>query len=236
MEQSCHRCGAALNGSDPFCAHCGAPQLRYEALEESAPSENTSEAVNDPAGEYRECSLTVPHRRNLLDLSLAEVGRLGLAVVEAEGPVHTDEVARRIREAFGLQKTGNRILKRVRDALALNARSNLIRREGDFWTIPGRELTEIRTRRAVALPLRRASLISPAEYQLAIVTIIQEAVAIPHDDLGVETARRFGFDRTGPDLKHEINRQISALIKAGRVSIDGTSLHMANCQLTICSV
>jgi len=44
MEQSCHRCGAALNGSDPFCAHCGAPQLRYEALEESAPSANASPA------------------------------------------------------------------------------------------------------------------------------------------------------------------------------------------------
>jgi hypothetical protein len=42
MEQFCHRCGAALNGSDPFCPHCGAPQLRYEAPDESTPSANTS--------------------------------------------------------------------------------------------------------------------------------------------------------------------------------------------------
>jgi hypothetical protein len=34
MEQVCHRCGTALNQSDPFCPHCGAPQLRYEAPEE----------------------------------------------------------------------------------------------------------------------------------------------------------------------------------------------------------
>lgn len=197
------------------------------ASEETAPTTETPDAVSNAAAEYRECSLTVPYRRNLLDLSLAEVGRLALAVVEAEGPVHTEEVARRIREAFGLQKTGSRILKHVRDALALNRRSNLVKREGDFWTIPGRELAEIRARRSVAIPLRRASMISPAEYQLAIVTIIQEAVAICPDDLGVETARRFGFDRTGPDLKQEINRQISALIKAGRVSSDGANLQMA---------
>ncbi len=38
MEQFCHRCGAALNGTDPFCPHCGAPQLRYEPSEEPASS------------------------------------------------------------------------------------------------------------------------------------------------------------------------------------------------------
>jgi hypothetical protein len=44
MEQFCHRCGAALNGSDPFCPHCGAPQLRYEAPDESTQSANASPA------------------------------------------------------------------------------------------------------------------------------------------------------------------------------------------------
>ena len=197
-----------------------------QGSEEAVPSEDTLQAVDSPADEYRECSLSVPHRRNLLDLGLAEVSRLALAVVETEGPVHTEEVARRIREAFGLQKTGSRILKHVRDALVLNTRSKLVQRDGEFWTIPGRELSKIRARRSVALPLRRATMISPAEYQLAIVTIIQEAVAISLDDLGVETARRFGFDRTGPDLKQEINRQISALVRAGRVSSDGSGVQL----------
>jgi zinc-ribbon domain len=44
MEQVCHRCGTALNESDPFCPHCGAPQLRYEAVEDAAPSANPSPA------------------------------------------------------------------------------------------------------------------------------------------------------------------------------------------------
>lgn len=38
MEQVCHRCGATVRESDPFCPHCGAPQLRYEAPEEPAPA------------------------------------------------------------------------------------------------------------------------------------------------------------------------------------------------------
>ncbi|MFZ0662044.1 MAG: hypothetical protein WAM66_05080 [Acidobacteriaceae bacterium] len=38
MEQVCHRCGVTVHESDPFCPQCGAPQLRYEAPEEPAPS------------------------------------------------------------------------------------------------------------------------------------------------------------------------------------------------------
>jgi very-short-patch-repair endonuclease len=189
--------------------------------ETESPDEPTEECV-EGATEYRECLLTVPYGRSLLDLSTAEVGRLALAVVEAEGPVHTEEIARRIREGFGLQKTGNRILKHVRDALMAQARIGTIRREQEFWTIPGREIQDIRTRRRAALPLRRASLIAPGEYHLAMLRIIEEAVAISRDDLGVETARRFGFDRTGPDLKEEINRQISVLVKVGKIAIDGS--------------
>lgn len=147
-------------------------------------------------------------------------------MVEAEGPVHTEEVARRIREAFGLQKTGNRILEHVRDALMVQARSSLIQKEQEFWTIPGREIQEVRTRRTAALPLRRAGMIAPGEYRLAMSRIVEEAVAISGDDLEVETARRFGFDRTGSELRQEINRHLNGLISAGCVSAEGGMLRV----------
>lgn len=38
MEQMCHRCGGTIHEAEPFCPHCGAPQLRYEAPEEPAPA------------------------------------------------------------------------------------------------------------------------------------------------------------------------------------------------------
>ena len=66
----------------------------------------------------------------------------------------------------------------------------------------------MRNRRNAALPLRRATMIAPAEYQLALSTIIADAVAISREELVVEAARLFGFDRTGPDLKEAIDRQV----------------------------
>jgi hypothetical protein len=70
-------------------------------------------------------------------------------------------------------------------------------------------------------------MIAPAEYQLAISTIISQAVEISGDDLVVETARLFGFDRTGADLKEAIDRQAATLVKAGRLYLDGEVLRLA---------
>jgi very-short-patch-repair endonuclease len=206
-----------------------------ETSDEAVPlSEERPESTRDSMGkadetgtEYGECSLTIPHGRNLLDLSVAELGHIALAVVEAEGPVHTEEVARRIREAFGLQRTGDRILAHVQNALISQSRSGMIKQKQEFWTIPGREIQEIRTRRTTALPLKRASMIAPEEYHLAMLSIIREAVAILPEDLGVETARRFGFDRTGPDLRQEIHLQMLALVKQGRLAVDGSKVRAA---------
>jgi very-short-patch-repair endonuclease len=193
-----------------------------------SPDETAEERV-EVGTEYKEISLVVPYRRNLLDLGIVEVGRLALAVVEAEGPVHTEEVARRIREGFGLQKTGTRILKHVRDALMAQARIGTLSRKQEFWTIPGKRIQYIRTRRTAALPLRRASMISPEEYHLAMLSIIEEAVAISREDLAVQTARRFGFDRTGKDLREEINRQISILEEMDKIALDSSMVRALAC-------
>jgi very-short-patch-repair endonuclease len=176
--------------------------------------------------EYKECPPTVPYRRDLLGLSVTEIARIALDVVEAEGPIHTEEVARRVREAFGLQKTGKRILAHVRAGLKHLARNGSVVRDGEFWWAVGRDLPAVRNRRNAALPLRRAAMIAPAEYQLAILTIIAEAVAIERDDLVVETARLFGFDRTGPDLKEAIDKQTATLVKCGRLQLDGDILRL----------
>ena len=71
-------------------------------------------------------------------------------------------------------------------------------------------------------------MIPPAEYQLALLTIIADAVVISGDDLVIETARLFEFDRTGPDLKEAIDRQVERLVKEGRLHLDENGLRIAD--------
>jgi hypothetical protein len=38
----------------------------------------------------------------------------------------------------------------------------------------------------------------------------------------------FGFDRTGPDLKEVIDRQVERLVKEGRIVLDESGLRFPN--------
>ncbi len=201
------------------------PELAEPESEDEAIEDNDQIAVSH-AVPYKECVLRVPRSRDLLDLSVPEIARIALDVVEAEGPVHAEEVARRIREAFGLQRTGNQILAHVRDGLKYLSRNARLVHDGEFWSAVGRELQSVRSRRNAGPQLRRASMIAPDEYRLAISTIISEAVAISRKDLVVETARLFGFERTGPDLREAIDRQTKKLLDAGKLHLDGNDLQL----------
>ncbi len=74
---------------------------------------------------------------------------------------------------------------------------------------------------------QRDAVIAPTEYQMALSIIISDAVTISREDLVVETARLFGFDRTGPDLKEAIDRQAAKLVNAGRLRREGNVLRHA---------
>jgi hypothetical protein len=150
---------------------------------------------------------------------------------ERNAATMSSQKARRLHGGFWKRSDckgrGDRILAHVQNALISQSRSGIIKREQEFWTIPGREIQEIRTRRTTALPLKRASMIAPEEYHVAMLSIIQEAVAISPEDLGIETARRFGFDRTGPDLRQVIGLQMCALVKQGKITVDGSKVRAA---------
>jgi very-short-patch-repair endonuclease len=166
---------------------------------------------------YEECQPPVPRNRDLLTLKLSEMAALAAFVVKAEGPIHAEEVARRIREAFGLGRTGNRILSRIIEALRAAERLGEVIREEGFWSAPQQTHLLPRQRRNSDLPLRRADRIAPREYRLAVLQVVETAVGIDREDLIVETARLLGFDRTGSDLHAAIEKQIVTLLNGNHI-------------------
>lgn len=166
---------------------------------------------------YEECRPPVPRNRELLALNKFELGFLAAFVVRAEGPIHAEEVARRIREAFELERTGIRILKATTLGLRTAEQQGQAILEEGFWSAPERTHPLPRNRRNAALSLRRADRIAPHEYRLAIIQVVEAAVGIDRKNLIVETARLLGFDRTGADLQAAIDDQITVLIKSDRI-------------------
>lgn len=151
---------------------------------------------------YREADLQAyrsgmpPDQRNSV---LADVVT---RIIEIEGPVHEEEIARRLATVWDLQRTGNRVVAATKRGLLAAKSNGRIRNEGKFWSHPSQEKIPVRDRSNVrSAGLRRADMLPPGEIIAAARAILEASISVDFDELIVEVARALGFDRTGNDLK-----------------------------------
>ncbi len=132
-------------------------------------------------------------------------------IVECEGPVHEVEVARRVAEKFGKERTGNRILGAVKRALSsmrLSGANKLLSFD-QFWYTPQQlEDPPVRDRSNLTGPILKTEMLPPIEIQKAAELAIEENGHVEGDQLAKAIATMFGFKRIGPDLKQAISAVI----------------------------
>lgn len=189
---------------------------------------NLNHPIPEQMPAYTEFLPQVPGDRTLHGLGVQQLAEIVVSVVQAEGPIHLEEVARRVRQAFGLEKTGAQIRKAVQQALRLASRQQRLIAEEPFWSAPGVVLSRPRDRRNAALSVRRADRIPPLEYCLAIRLAIEEAISLPREEVWVRAARMLGFDRTGPDLQSAIAGQLHTMLARGEIYENGGRLHLSS--------
>jgi hypothetical protein len=120
-------------------------------------------------------------------------------IVSVEGPIHQEEVARRLARSCGLEKAGNRIQAATLKALRASSR---LRPEGTFWSTGDSSKRIVRNRSGVgSRTLLLPENLPPAEIELALVSVVRECIRIEEVDLIQSAARMFGFQRVGPDIK-----------------------------------
>jgi very-short-patch-repair endonuclease len=210
----------ASSGKEPDDDSGESAPYNPEPTERIAPSKPL---LSEP---YEECRLRIARGADILTIGGHELAKLATTVVHHEGPIHVDEVARRVREAFGLERTGARIFDLINDALKRAAREGGVVRQKDFWSPKSSILRAPRSRREAALPLRRADRIAPAEYRLAITAVLRSCVAASSPELTVEVARVLGFDRTGNGLERAISDQIKEMIRDDAILEKEGRLHL----------
>lgn len=137
---------------------------------------------------------------------ISQLSSLVRKIVDIEGPLHVDELGRRISAAFGKARTGNRIVEATTRALrhALDTHSAL-RQVGSFvMTVEQAEKPPVRDRSNETGSLLRASNLPPSEIRAAAAQIRSESGETSQDELVVAIARLLGFQRVGPELSQAI--------------------------------
>lgn len=166
----------------------------------SPPGHLTRSTTEPGVQPYRECRLPPQPTTDLLGRSTADLTALLREVVHAEGPVHRQEVFRRVVAAHGLGKVGPRLAAGLERALGAAEAGGLLHQRGDFLWPPGLTHPPVRDRSAQAA--RSLDLVSDEELQAA----GQLVRHLPPAERPQAVARLLGFARLTEPSRERIGR------------------------------
>lgn len=138
-----------------------------------------------------------------------------IRVVEAEGPIHFDEMVKRIRSLWGLRRTGDRIINALRKSVDVAKTQGEIKARGAFlWP---RDLKTPKVRKRNEEPRPDIELICPEEIKEAVRLVLKSQFSTVPDELSVATSRLLGFQATRDDTNRKIQEVISEMIQSGEL-------------------
>jgi very-short-patch-repair endonuclease len=186
--------------------------LEIETLEPE--TEAVPELLDSGLPEYIVAQFPVAHHLEPHEVPLSTLSEIVERIIEIEGPVHQEEIARRVAGLFNKQKAGSRILNRAVEALKyLKTRRDDLVVSQHFWFTGEQQSKPPLRNRSRALPnLRKASMLPPPEIEAAILAVISQNGAIEIPDIPRAVALHFGFQRTGPEFRPAIEPSIEALL------------------------
>jgi very-short-patch-repair endonuclease len=159
----------------------------------------------------------------------ADIRRMIEEVVAVEGPVATEVVLRRVREAWQLGRSGARVREAFDRAVStLKSRGKIATPERGFIALPGSDPAWVRVPDRDAPATRRSVDEVPAnELRAAIEHLVEDSVRAGRDELTFAVARLYGWNRRGSEISAALERAVTYLLRMKRLERDGDYLRIA---------
>jgi len=156
------------------------------------------------------------------ETSLETMAKIVKSIIDIEGPIHGEEVSRRIATLWGKERTGSRIAAAVEAALRHRARIDKeLHSKDDFWFTSAQQVNcPVRDRSSSPLSVQKAEMLPPLEIAAAAARVLKDNGSVGRDEMTIAIARLLGFQRTGPDLRSAIKRAVDRMIKTGTLVLD----------------
>ena len=204
--------------ADPTAVDLPAELERSDDL----PVTDDSSIHESPAVPYQLAALRINLRgRDLHEVPASRLARWVVEVVKAEGPVHRSEVARRVVDAAGVKRIGNRIQGALDLAVEAAVRGGSVRREGEFLWPTGMLDPPVRDRGGLPTASRRLELVAPEELAAAVEQVIADAFGLEPTAIPAAACRRLGFARASDDIRRRFDAIVESLIARKRLELRG---------------
>ncbi len=197
-----------------------------ERVEESA---TTNGEVSFPwASPYVEATQDVPRSTPIPETSPSILASVVVEVVRIEGPIHKEEIARRVTSLWGQQRTGARIAEAISKAIEACVVRGTLRAESDFVTHSQQSTVPVRNRSEVtAANLKKPEMIPPSELRQAIRCLVTEQVGLRRDELPLLVGRVLGFKMASAKLKDVVDKVLTAMLAENEVVSRDQKLFLA---------
>ena len=183
---------------------------------------------------YIEADFTIPGSEyvKLWEAAEEDLMQCVLQIVETEGPVHIEEIARRLSRLWGYRRTGSRIQGVVKSAVNAAVEQNCIqyvdgaaRRFLDRRDRTGK--TAVRDRSAVRFStLRKVEMLPPMEIREGILEAVERNIGINASDCAREVSRVLGFKSLSSDLRNRVSETATELAEEGCLVLSGEELRL----------
>ncbi len=161
------------------------------------------------------------------ELQPAQLATIVVRIAQIEGPIHSDELARRVSGLWGKSRTGNRINAAVQKALDTAVDRKMLVRQDQF--VHHIEQTEFSVRNrsnVTSANLRKPEMIASQEIASAIRKFLLLHVAGTSEDIIKSVARQFGFKATSQQLRSRILEVCNEMIRSEALNDHGGSLRI----------
>lgn len=149
-------------------------------------------------------------------------------VIEAEGPIHENVLHRRVARAWGLERTGTRIVSRLR---TLTPREQGRTSDGTatfYWpaNVSPAEWTVFRGASDDDTSRRKVDDVCVEELANGVLHLLEEMGSAPSSDVAKSVCRLIGMSRTPGDAEARVGLAITRLLTSGAVIVSGSLLRL----------
>jgi very-short-patch-repair endonuclease len=187
--------------------------------QQPSPVESTEDPFGIPVERYHEASFEIVSATSVLDMQPATLDKAVLEIVDFEGPVHRDEVARRLASLTNT-RAGSRITDVVKKTITRLIRKNEVTRTGEFVDLPDSYILVVRNRSQVKSPsLKKPENIPPQELALAMALLLKQNSNAEKEELIRAVSSVVGFRRTGAKFNEAVESVINEMVASGEFVI-----------------
>lgn len=190
--------------------------------------------VSDDVEPYTVCELSIDLRGGQLhEQPTSTLADWVALVVEAEAPVHIEEVTRRIREGANVARAGSRIQSAIERAVDLVERQGRAKRSGDFLHLPNAKAVKVRSRADFIPQAKRLELVCPEEISAALVAVVERSFGIHTEEAFALAAKMLGFDRTTAQMAKRIEQCLDDCLAVNTLRIENGLLRAVPSQADV---